>query len=346
MPVHGLPVIDVAPLRLDTDAGGPGAAAHEVAKEIDSACRATGFFLVTGHGVAPDLVGRLDRLAREFFALGDGEKADIAMSKGGRAWRGWFPVGGELTSGRPDMKEGIYFGQELVAGDPRVRAGRPLHGPNLFPARPAGLRGAVLDYIDAVTALGHTLLRGISIGLGLEEDWFDSHLTADPLVLFRIFHYPPLTTDDERWSVGEHTDYGLITVLAQDASGGLEVRGPDGWIPVPPVEDAFVVNLGDMLERMTGGRYRSTPHRVRNASGLDRLSFPLFLDPSWDAEVVPVPAAGDAASAAGSAGDRWDGADVHAWSGTYGDYVVSKVSRVFPALRDEVLHGDRGARSS
>jgi isopenicillin N synthase-like dioxygenase len=326
--MDGLPVIDVTPLRLGTDP-------PPVADAIDAACRETGFFFVTGHGVDPELCRRLDSLAREFFSLDDGEKSAIAMPHGGRAWRGWFPVGGELTSGRPDMKEGVYFGQELAADDPRVRAGRPLHGPNLFPVRPAGLRDAVLDYIDAITELGHTLLRGMALGLDLDPSWFDTHLTGDPLVLFRIFHYPPLDHADDRWSVGEHTDYGLITILGQDTSGGLEVRGPGGWLDVPPLPDTFVVNLGDMLERMTGGRYRSTPHRVRNATGLDRLSFPLFLDPGWDAEVLPVPMQGEIV--ASDAGDRWDGEDVHAWSGTYGDYLLAKVGRVFPSLRDEVL---------
>jgi isopenicillin N synthase-like dioxygenase len=326
--VDGLPVIDISPLV-------EGRAAQPVAAQIDAACRDMGFFYVVGHGIPSDLVRRVDHLARQFFALDDDEKSAIAMHGGGRAWRGWFPVGGELTSGKPDMKEGIYFGEELSDDDPRVRAGLPLHGHNLFPVRPEDLRAAVLDYIDRVTALGHTLLRGMSIGLGLEPSWFDQHLTAEPLVLFRIFHYPPLEGVDDRWSVGEHTDYGLITILAQDSSGGLEVRGPDGWIAAPPVDDAFVVNLGDMLELMTGGRYRSTPHRVRNASGLDRLSFPLFLDPAWNAQVLPVPLVGIAA--AQDRGERWDGADVHAWSGTYGEYVVTKVGRVFPALRDEVL---------
>lgn len=298
------------------------------AADIDTACRDTGFFFVVGHDVPPELQVRLDALAREFFALDDSVKAEIEMSRGGRAWRGWFPVGGELTSGRPDMKEGIYFGQERPVSD------RPLHGPNLFPSRPAGLRDAVLDYIDAVTRLGHVLLRGISLALGLEGEWFDRHLTADPLVLFRIFHYPALAHDDGRWSVGEHTDYGLITILAQDSSGGLAVRAPGGWIEVPPIPNAFVVNLGDMLERMTGGYYKSTPHRVRNTAA-DRLSFPLFVDPAWDAEVLPVPHLGSRADSDNS--DRWDGASVHDWSGTYGDYLLTKVGRVFPDLRDEVL---------
>jgi len=186
------------------------------------------------------------------------------------------------------------------------------------------------------------VLRAMAVALGLDAGWFDEHLTADPLVLFRIFHYPPLPVQDERWSVGEHTDYGLITILAQDSSGGLEVRGPDGWIAAPPIDNSFVVNLGDMLERMTGGRYKSTPHRVHNTSGLDRLSFPLFLDPAWDAEVLPVPMpdtpTADRADSRDSAdGERWDGANVHEWSGTYGDYVLTKVGRVFPELRDEVL---------
>jgi isopenicillin N synthase-like dioxygenase len=323
-----VPIIDVS----------PGRRARErtaIAAEIDLACRDTGFFSVVGHGVSIDLQNRLDALAREFFALPDAEKAAIAMAHGGRAWRGWFPVGGELTSGVPDMKEGLYFGQELAPDDPRVRAGVPLHGANLFPAHPAALRDTVLEYIAALTELGHAVLELVSLALGLDDQWFARHLTADPVVLFRIFHYPPLPAGAEQWSVGEHTDYGLITILGQDDSGGLEVRGRRGWIAVPPVADAFVVNLGDMLERMTGGRYRSTPHRVRNTTGVDRISYPLFLDPAWDAEVLPIPTApmrrGD------DAADRWDGASVHEWSGTYGDYLLGKVGKVFPALLDEVL---------
>jgi isopenicillin N synthase-like dioxygenase len=333
--VDALPIIDVSAARRASDPA-------RVAADIDGACRNTGFFYVVGHGVPTELRARVESLSREFFALPEEEKAAVAMAHGGRAWRGWFPVGGELTSGVADMKEGFYFGEELGRDDPRVAAGLPLHGPNLFPARPAALRAAVLEYIDALTDLGHVLLAGISRALGLDERWFDRHLTADPIVLFRIFHYPALPDGAEQWSVGEHTDYGLITILWQDDSGGLEVRGRDGWVTAPPVPDAFVVNLGDMLERMTGGAYRSTPHRVRNTTGRDRLSFPLFLDPAWDAEVLPVPMPHAPAVTSGpdDDADRWDGASVHEWSGTYGDYLLTKVGRVFPALHDEVLGAD------
>ncbi len=334
--MHELPVIDVSS-ALGVEPS------EQLAHEIDHACRSTGFFYVVGHGISAELIQRLDLLARAFFALGAAEKSRIAMSHGGRAWRGWFPVDGELTSGRPDRKEGLYLGQELPSTDARVVAGVPLHGPNLFPERPAGLQDAVHHYMDAVTVLGHRLLRAFALALDLDADWFDRTLTADPLVLFRIFHYPPLPADDMRWSVGEHTDYGLLTILAQDRSGGLEVRGPDGWMAAPPIEGSFVVNLGDMLERMTGGAYRSTPHRVRNASGVDRLSFPLFFDPAWDAEVLPVPGTAPvepgvvSGDMSGDRGDRWDGRSPHDWTGTYGDYLLSKVGPVFPELRDDVL---------
>jgi isopenicillin N synthase-like dioxygenase len=333
--VDHLPIIDISPHRRASE---PAALAHE----IDAACRDTGFFYVVGHGVPTALQTRVESLAREFFALPEAEKDDIAMVHGGRAWRGWVPVGGELTSGAPDVKEGLYFGQELATDDPLVVAGTPLHGPNLFPERPAGVRDAVLEYIDALTDVGHALLASMSRALDLDERWFDRNLTADPIVLFRIFHYPPLAAGAGEWSVGEHTDYGLITMLWQDSAGGLEVRGRDGWVAAPPVPDAFVVNLGDMLERMTAGAYRSTPHRVRNTSGVDRISFPLFLDPAWDAEVLPIPMAHLHAADARTADptDRWDGTSVHEWSGTYGDYLLGKVGKVFPALLDEVLPTD------
>jgi isopenicillin N synthase-like dioxygenase len=309
-----------------------------MADEIDVACRDTGFFYVTGHGVSPQLQARVEELAREFFALPEAEKSLIDMQRGGRAWRGWFPLGGELTSGVPDEKEGLYFGEELPAADTRVRAHLPLHGANLFPRRPAGLRDAVLEYMEAVTQVGHVLLRSMSVALGLDAGWFDRNLTASPTVLFRIFRYPPAGAGRERWSVGEHTDYGLLTILAQDATGGLEVRSRAGWVAAPPIPDALVVNLGDMLERMTAGRYRSTPHRVRNTSDRDRVSFPLFLDPAWAAEVLPVPsAARDVERAREADASRWDGVSVHDWSGTYGEYLLAKVSKVFPALIDDVM---------
>jgi len=325
-----LAVVDVAPLvAAEPDEG----AVADVAEQIDRACRTSGFFYVIGHGVDEELQQRLERLARQFFALPHRDKAAIAMEHGGRAWRGWFPVGGELTSGVPDRKEGLYFGAELAGDDARVARGVALHGPNLFPTQPAGLRAAVLAHLEAMTALGHVLLEGMALGLGLQRGWFRRHLTADPLILFRIFHYPPVQPHEEVWSVGEHTDYGLLTILRQDDTGGLEVRGPSGWQDAPPIPGSFVCNLGDMLERMTAGRYRSTPHRVRNTSRASRLSFPFFFDPSWDAEVVPVPhVALPGAPPAAADEPRWDGADVHQLRGTYGEYLMGKVAKVFPDL--------------
>jgi isopenicillin N synthase-like dioxygenase len=328
-----IPTIDVGALV------GGGGDARAVARRMDAACREHGFFVVVGHGIDPAEVQALELQAREFFALPESIKAEIEMARGGRAWRGWFPPGGELTSGRPDGKEGIYFGAELAATDARVIAGRPLHGPNLFPDRPVELRATVLAWMDRLTTLAAAVMGGIALGLGLDRDFFARRVTADPTILFRIFRYPaaPVGAGDTTgpvWGVGEHTDYGLLTILGQDRTGGLEVRGPDGWIEVPAEPGALVCNLGDMLDRMTGGRYRSTPHRVRTPRDADRIAFPFFFDPGWDVDVHPL-ALPDAPPA--DHPDRWDGADLRELTGTYGDYLVGKVSRVFPGLGTRVL---------
>jgi isopenicillin N synthase-like dioxygenase len=296
----------------------------EIAARIAAACRDSGFFYVTGHGVPDTLLRDLDAAAREFFALPDDAKAEVAMSRGGRAWRGWFPVGGELTSGRPDRKEGIYFGTELPPGDPR-----PLHGPNLFPSRVPALRTTVLAYLDRLTGVAQAVLRGVAVSLDLPADYFAAGYTAHPTILFRIFHYPPAEPTAEDWGVGEHTDYGLLTLLAQDDNGGLEVRTADGWVAAPPLPGTLVCNIGDMLDRLTGGWYRSTPHRVRNTSGNERLSFPFFFDPDFAMEVPPLPAR---ARGATTGPPRWDGQDLRAFDGTYGEYLIGKVSKVFPQL--------------
>jgi isopenicillin N synthase-like dioxygenase len=178
------------------------------------------------------------------------------------------------------------------------------------------------------------VLRGVALSLSLDAGYFAAGYTADPTILFRIFHYPPAGLAADSWGVGEHSDYGLLTLLAQDDNGGLQVATPQGWIDAPPIAGTFVCNIGDMLDRLTGGWYRSTPHRVRNVSGRGRISFPFFLDPGFTAEVPPLP--GEAA-ADGQGRPRWDGQDLRAFTGSYGDYLLSKVSKVFPQLRQDVL---------
>ena len=323
-----LPVIDVSALV----AGSPGR--FDVAAEIGRACREHGFFYIAGHGVSEDLQRRLEECSREFFAQDTDAKMRVRMALGGRAWRGYFPVGDELTSGVPDVKEGIYFGSELPPDHPDVRAGKPLCGPNLFPEHPEGMRRTVLDYLAAMTALGHRLMAGVALSLDLPESYFADHYTADPFVIFRIFNYPPGPAD--RWGVGEHTDYGLLTILKQDGNGGLQVRprSGDGWIDATPVPGTFVCNLGDMLDRLTGGHYRSTPHRVLASAARERLSWPFFFEPNLDAEIVPLPAAQQVPD---DRAQRWDGASVHAFSGTYGDYFLAKIGKVFPELVRDVM---------
>jgi len=310
----------------------------DVARAVGDACRAHGFFYVVGHGIDPALGPHLEELSHHFFALPEETKQRFAMPLGGRAWRGWFPLGGELTSGRPDWKEGLYLGTDLGEDHPRVSAGMPLHGRNLLPGDPVlpGFRQTIDAWIAAVTALGHRVMAAVARSLVLPEDYFAHRYTADPLILFRIFLYPSRPVPeglDVRDGVGEHTDYGLLTLLRQDSVGGLQVRTDAGWIEAPPIEDSFVCNIGDMLDRMTGGLYRSTPHRVRlNTSGRDRLSFPLFFDPDMEARIEPIRSA-----ATDDHATRWDGASVHAFEGTYGDYLLGKIGKVFPDLKRAVL---------
>jgi isopenicillin N synthase-like dioxygenase len=324
-----IPLIDVGALVAGQ------ARQQTVAEQMGQACRESGFFYATNHGVPPELQERLQSLSREYFALPVEEKMRIPMALGGRAWRGYFRVGAELTSGKPDQKEGLYFGAELAADHPLVQSGTPLHGANLFPEKPAGLKEAVLEYMAALTRLCHRLMAGLALSLGLEEAYFAERYTANPLTLFRIFNYPP-QKETALWGVGEHTDYGLLTVLLQDDAGGLEVRARTGWVSAPPIPNSFVCNIGDMLDRMTRGLYRSTPHRVRNPAPRNRLSFPFFFDPNFNARVQPIdlpnwePPADDR-------DERWDKASVHAFQGTYGDYLLNKVGKVFPELRAAAL---------
>jgi isopenicillin N synthase-like dioxygenase len=333
-----VPIIDIVSLLENVDST-VTAAQRRTADEIGRACREQGFFYASGHGVSESLQLSLHDLASQFFAQPASEKQRIAMSQGGRAWRGYFAVGDELTSGQPDQKEGIYFGAELPPEHPRVRAKTPLHGPNLFPDIPQ-FAETVLEYMQLMTNVCHSIVKGISLSLGLPATEIRNRWTYDPTTLFRIFHYPPLVDSPPPqnptpqnatplWSVGEHTDYGLLTLLRQDSIGGLQIKSGSHWIDAPPIDGTFVCNIGDMLEKMTGGFYRSTPHRVRNRGLVGRLSFPFFFDPAWDAQISPLMHANNLST---TSVDRWDGANLAEIGGAYGAYLLSKVAKVFPDL--------------
>ena len=303
--------------------------------EIDRACRQFGFFAIGNHGVDDGLRKAVLRTAIDFFGRSDEEKERVCLANGGPAWRGWFPLGGELTSGVPDLKEGYYFGRELPA-DPR-----PMHGPNIWPDEPESLRPLITEWMATMEPLAQGVLGLMALGLGLERDFFQKGLTTDPTPLFRIFRYPPHPPDgDDRWGVAEHSDYGLLTLLAHDGTAGLQVKVGDEWIDAPHDPHLIICNLGDMLDRLTAGRYRSTPHRACNQSSVDRYSLPFFLDPGWDAVIETIDL-DDGWVAPADADRRWDRANLRELSGTYGDWLTAKVSKVFPHLAEAVIEPSR-----
>jgi isopenicillin N synthase-like dioxygenase len=280
-----IPVIDIGPLR-----HGPAAAKAQVVQAIGDACRNIGFFYVTNHGVPDTLVARVYAEAARFFAQPAAQKAGIAIENS-LCHRGWFQVGGEnldpaKQTKTGDFKEGIKIGRDLGPDHKLVRAGTPLHGPNQWPYLP-GWRDVMQEYYDAMEALGRRLLQAFAASLGVDETYFDGWLDV-PMTTLGPLHYPPQTgrITEAQLGAGAHTDFGCLTILAQDNNGGLQVRNKAGqWIDAPPIPGSFVVNIGDMMERWTNGVFTSTLHRVVNVSGRERYSLPFFFDPDFSAPV-------------------------------------------------------------
>jgi isopenicillin N synthase-like dioxygenase len=284
--IEAIPLIDFAPfLHGDT------AARAAIARQIGEACRHIGFFYVVNHGVDPALTDRAFAEAARFFALPTAEKAKIAIERSA-CHRGYFQVGGEnldpaKQKAAGDLKEGVKIGRDLAPTHPLVVAQTPLHGPNQWPDLP-GWRAVMEAYYAAMETLGRELLHAFALALDIPETYFDHWLSA-PMTTLGPLHYPPQTghITEAQIGAGAHTDYGCLTILAQDRNGGLQVRNAAGvWVAAPPVPGSFVVNIGDMMERWTNGVFTSTLHRVINISGRERYSIPFFFDPDFDAEVV------------------------------------------------------------
>jgi isopenicillin N synthase-like dioxygenase len=282
-----VPVIDIGPLRDRSEAG-----LIRVASEVGAAARDIGFFAVANHGVPASIVDAMYAAARAFFALPADVKDELAIERSPQ-YLGYARAELErLDPARPgDAKESFNMGRERAADDPDVLAGTPFVGPNQWPRMP-GFRAPMLRYFEALAGVGLDIHRAIATDLGLPADYFDGAYDRS-LSALRVLHYPPHpgTFDGTQYGAGPHTDYGGVTLLAQDDAGGLEVRRRDGeWIGVAPVAGTFVCNIGDAMMRWTNDVYASNAHRVVNRSGRDRYSAAFFCEPNPDAVIACIPA--------------------------------------------------------
>jgi isopenicillin N synthase-like dioxygenase len=277
-----LPVIDLSPVTNGTASGD-----RIVADALGPALREWGAFILTGHGVPPAALSAAFAATQKFFARPLEERMAIKVGKNNR---GYVPMHQTVYAGHlPDLKESFNVGLGLSPDDPDIAAGKPLHGVNVWPDLP-GFRADVEAYFNAMLALGDRMLGPLALCLDMHPDELRARYLK-PIAFMRLFHYPPESRVAEgEHGAAEHQDYGFLTVLAQDAIGGFEVRTPGGnLVEVAPQPGVFLVNAGDMLTRITHGAIRSAPHRVINRAGVSRHSIPFFYDPDFDARFPGMP---------------------------------------------------------
>lgn len=326
------PIIDIAPFSTSDSE-----AKNAVARALARACEGTGFYLITGHGIAPDLLERMVTVTRAFFALSDEQKARSA-AVGGKP--GYRPVASRVLGATrdavtpPDLKEGFSMGpllsyrgftpEEVDATD-----ARRWFEPNVWPEDPPAFREIWTAYYQAMDELARKLMRISAVALGLTDEYFDARVTRH-ITHLNANGYPPLTSEPlpGQFRAGPHSDYGALTILWKDeGAGNLEVMDKSGrWRPVLPHPGCFIVNIGDLMARWTNDRWVSTLHRVvmprnRSRDGGARLSIPYFYMPNYDALIETIETCIDAENPSKYVPI------------TVGNYVQTKVDRHFAAAR-------------
>ncbi|MCR8550551.1 isopenicillin N synthase family oxygenase [Salipiger sp. P9] len=274
-----IPVIDITPLRDGSDPDG-------VAHALHAASTGLGFIYVRGHGIPEAAIDAARAAAYAFFHADPAQKEEV---RAGSNHRGWLAQGGaKMQDGaKADLKESFIWGFQDADGV--TPDDHPLRGNNRWPGFQPELEEAAMTYFSAAHEVAHHLMRGFACGLGLEEGFFLK--TADkPLSRGSFVYYPPQDASHgaDQFGVGPHTDFGVLTVLCQDDVGGLQVQDVTGeWIEAPPIPGTLLVNVADLLARWTDGAYKSTPHRVVNASGRERMSLVVAYDPNPETRIDP-----------------------------------------------------------
>lgn len=276
-----IPVIDLAPLLDGNDR-------QKVAKDIRWALSNVGFIYVKNHGISQSTIDDAFAQSRRFFDLPLEEKMALHVSNSGVAMRGYIEIFGENSDPKrtKDLKECFELGPERP-GEPT-----PFFGSNQWPEGRGSteFQKTIYGFHEAMKDLSFKILEGIALSLDLPKDYFESRMN-DPISLQRLLHYPPQTgsIDESVIGIGAHSDYGSLTILAQDDVGGLQVMNRDGvWVEGPPMPGTFVINIGDLLQRLTNDVYLANLHRVVNTSGRERYSMPFFIDADYDAVITPL----------------------------------------------------------
>jgi len=281
-----IPLIDISALA----PGMPAAERAATVAQLGDALERGGFAYLSGHGVPQEVIDRLFALSRAFHALPLASKMRIVINAENRGYLTFSSstIGTSTVAKvtRPNQSESLIFMHEQI---PARLVGTPLQGPNQWPEELPEFRAVVPDYMARMTELGRTMAGAVAEFLGLPRGWFAPHL-AEPTLGLRLLHYPPQPDEPDLYGAAPHTDYGFITMLAQDSVGGLEVRNGRGqWIAAPPIPGALVMNVGDMLTRWSNGRLPSIPHRARNVGNRDRYSMPFFFDAAMDTVIACPP---------------------------------------------------------
>lgn len=278
-----IPLIDISALR-QSDPDAPA----RVAEQMLEAAKRIGFFYVVGHGVDRAVFEQANRCSREFFGSDDAVKSTCTINE---KHRGHLRIGEArmYSAKNVDLKESFVFGLELDEGDADAGGHHEFLGHNQWPQQPPGFRPAMIQFFDSMSMVAVDLMRAFAVSMNLPQQTFIASAER-PISRGSSVYYPPQpqSMGADQFGVAPHTDYGCLTLVWQDDSGGLEVRGAGGdWVTAVPVEDSLVVNVGDLLARWTNDRFRSTPHRVVNRSGHERCSMALFWDPDHDTIIDP-----------------------------------------------------------
>ena len=282
---QSLPIISIESFATSA----PGSANYDNdAADLYAALSEIGFAIIVGHGVGDEIVANMRNAVKAVFDTPREVLMQDMVVKGN--YRGFVPLGyftPNSGKGLADQYEAWKLHNETDPSNP-VIADCSLYGPNKWPNIPADVRTPIMAYWNVLTEVSERLIIALCSQMGVDQNILLSYM-SDPLTNMTLLNYPPMPPQSDSWGIHPHKDFNLLTLLAHDPIGGLEVRNRnDEWLSADCPPNGMVLNVGDMLELWSGGRLISTPHRVFNRSGKPRQSFPYFSKPRWDVMVKPL----------------------------------------------------------